>query len=277
LALLLIAALGAPGCRRQRTIPDDDLTRIFHDAFLSNAYLDRNGGFDSLNLYEPIFAHYGYTTEDVQYTIGNFSRRKSARLGDVVERAIQMLERESKGYEREVTILDTIENRARRFATRTVRYDSVVRLRQPGDTARARLTVANVRPGTYRVTFDYRIDSLDGNRFIRSYAWTTDRSGKTSFRSPYFLTHGRDSRFERELETDSTTRSIHVDLYDVQGRMQRPRATFRNLRITYTPPVEQAVDSFYRHQLNLRIFADDFCNPVAADRRTLSADSLGIR
>ena len=65
---------------------------------------------DSLRIYEPIFARYGYTTDDVHYTIGNFSKRKSARLGDVVERAIEMLEREGKIYNQEVAVLDTIDN-----------------------------------------------------------------------------------------------------------------------------------------------------------------------
>ena len=73
-------------CARHTIIPDDELAQIFHDAFLTNAYIgSQNVRIDSLNIYEPIFARYGYTTEDVQYTIGNFSKRKSARLGDVVE------------------------------------------------------------------------------------------------------------------------------------------------------------------------------------------------
>ena len=84
-------------CARHKIIPDDTLAQIFHDAFLTNAYIGSEGvKTDSLRIYEPIFARYGYTTDDVHYTIGNFSKRKSARLGDVVERAIEMLEREGK-------------------------------------------------------------------------------------------------------------------------------------------------------------------------------------
>ena len=81
-------------CARHKIIPDDTLAQIFHDAFLTNAYIGSEGvKTDSLRIYEPIFARYGYTTDDVHYTIGNFSKRKSARLGDVVERAIEMLKR----------------------------------------------------------------------------------------------------------------------------------------------------------------------------------------
>ena len=108
-------------CARHKIIPDDTLAQIFHDAFLTNAYIGSEGvKTDSLRIYEPIFARYGYTTDDVHYTIGNFSKRKSARLGDVVERAIEMLEREGKIYNQEVAVLDTIDNVARRTFTRTV-------------------------------------------------------------------------------------------------------------------------------------------------------------
>ena len=75
---LLLAGFG---CARHKIIPDDELAMIFHDAFLTNAYLGtQNVRTDSLRLYEPIFARYGYTTEDVYYTIGNFSKRKRLSL-----------------------------------------------------------------------------------------------------------------------------------------------------------------------------------------------------
>ena len=52
--------------------------------------------------------------------------------------------------------------------------------------------------------------------------------------------------------------------------------TVRNLKVVYTPYAAEAVDSLFLRQLNLKIFADDFCNPVpAADRVALPADSLG--
>ena len=107
-------------CSGYKIIPDEQLALIFHDAFLSNAYMQHRGMRpDSLNLYEPIFAKYGYTTADVQYTIGNFSKRKSARLSDVVEQAIKLLETEAEHLDREVSILDTIAARSAARSTPT--------------------------------------------------------------------------------------------------------------------------------------------------------------
>ena len=84
----------------------------------------------------------------MHYTIGNFSKRKSARLGDVVERAIEMLEREGKIYNREVAVLDTIDNVARRTFTRTVLADSLIRVGSRRDTARLSFSL-DVEPGAY--------------------------------------------------------------------------------------------------------------------------------
>ena len=150
LCMFLLVLAGA--CARHKIIPDRKLAQIFHDAFLANAYIgSEQVDIDSLNIYEPIFADYGYTTEDVYYTIGNFSKRKSARLGDVVEQAIEMLEAEGKYYNREVAVLDTIDNVARRSFTRTVYADSLIRVGSLRDTARQRYSV-EVRPGEYNLS-----------------------------------------------------------------------------------------------------------------------------
>ena len=161
---LIAAATALGSCARDKVIPDEELARIFRDAYLINAYVsDRGVKLDSLELYEPVFSRYGYTAEDVRYTIGNFSRRKSAKLSDVVEQSIRLLEEESAYYKYEVGVLDTIDNVARRRFTRTVYSDSLIRVTRIKDTARLRVRIPDTRPGEYRVSFDYLIDSLDEN------------------------------------------------------------------------------------------------------------------
>jgi hypothetical protein len=105
-------------------IPDDKLAQIFHDIYLVNGYVSQSGlKVDSLNIYEPILEAHGYTSEDVQYTIGNFAKRKSARLSDdVVGVASEMLRRESNFYRGRLAIRDTIAAIARRKYADTVWY-----------------------------------------------------------------------------------------------------------------------------------------------------------
>lgn len=265
-ALLLVAA-GA--CTRHEIIPDKQLALIFHDAFLTNAYLGTERiDIDSLNIYEPIFAGYGYTTEDVYYTIGNFSKRKSARLGDVVEKAIEMLEAEGKYYSREVAVLDTIDNVARRAFTRTIYSDSLIRVASLRDTARLKF-VFDVQPGQYDLSLKYRIDSLDRNeKGLRGSMWLERRDSSRANVYTTTLRRNRTETFSRRFTADSSHCRLHIDFVDFREKPQRPSISVTDFSVEYTPETAAAVDSLYRQQLNIRIFADEFF------RAAIPADSL---
>lgn len=256
-------------CARHKIIPDDTLAQIFHDAFLTNAYIGSEGvKTDSLRIYEPIFARYGYTTDDVHYTIGNFSKRKSARLGDVVELAIEMLEAEGKYYNREVAVLDTIDNVARRSFTRTVYADSLIRVGSLRDTARLRFSV-DVRPGEYNLSLKYLVDSLDRNeKGLRGVVWLERRDSTRTNVYTTTLRRDRQENFTRRFTVDTTHRRLWVDFIEFRGKPQRPSLTVSDLKIDYTPETSDAVDSLYMQQLDIRIFADEFF------RAAIPADSL---
>lgn len=264
----LALMLGA--CARHKIIPDDKLAQIFHDAFLTNAYIgSENVKTDSLRIYEPIFARYGYTTDDVHYTIGNFSKRKSARLGDVVERAIEMLEREGKVYNQQVAVLDTIDNVARRTFTRTVLSDSLIRVGSLRDTARLDLTV-EVEPGEYSLSFKYRVDSLDRNsKGLKGTVWLERRDSTRTNVYTTSLRRNREETFTRRFTTDTTHRRLRIDFLGFNGKPERPSVTVTDLKIEFTPPTRTAVERLYDKQLDIRIFADDFLRAAAIPKDSL--------
>lgn len=257
-AFALLALLFA-ACARHKIIPDDKLARIFHDAFLTNAYIGNgNVRTDSLRIYEPIFASNGYTTDDVHYTIGNFSKRKSARLGDVVERAIELLEKEGKFYNREVAVLDTIDNVARRTFTRAVLADTLIRVRSLADTARLSFSV-DIEPGDYFVTLKYLVDSLDRNdRGLKGSVWLERRDSTRTGVYTTTLRRNREETFSRRFTADSSHRRLRIDFLDFIGKPQRPSVTVTDLKVEYTPPTRTAVEKLYEQQLDIRIFADEF-------------------
>ena len=260
-------ALCSFACSHHTIIPDDELALIFHDAFLANAYLGgRNPTADSLNVYEPIFARYGYTTQDVQYTIGNFSKRKSARLGNVVERAITMLDAEGKDYSREVAILDTIDNVALRTARRTVRADSLIRVRSLADTSQLRFAF-DVVPGAYDVQLTYLVDSLDRNTADapRSRMWLESADGTQSQNYNIILRSRSEGYISHRFKADSGHRRLCIEFYSFTGRPQTPSVTVRNFKVEHTPEKAEAVDLLYERQLDLRIFADEFFRAAQKD------------
>ncbi|MDE6069775.1 MAG: DUF4296 domain-containing protein, partial [Alistipes sp.] len=206
--------------------------------------------------------------EDVHYTIGNFSKRKSARLGDVVERAITMLEAEGKFYDREVAVLDTIDNVALRTARRVVHADSLIRVRSLADTVRTSF-VFDVVPGDYDVRLTYRIDSLDRNtKGFRSTMWLERADGSQASLSTASLRRHREEKLSRHFKADSTHRRLHVVLLGFVDKPQRPHVTVRDFEVVHTPPLRTAVEQLYEQQLGIRIFADEFFGSVAGtDRR----------
>ena len=263
---LLAAALAAGACARHRIIPDEKLAMIFRDAFLVNAYLSTESlSGDSLNVYEPIFDRYGYTVGDVQYTVASFSRRKSARLGDVVNRAADLLEQEGGVFDREVAVLDTVNSAARRRFTRTLRSDSLLRVARLADTARLRIRIPAAQPGDYTVSYRYRIDSADGNRNVRAGVWFERADSSRTGSYTMLMRREADESFSRTLTADTSVRVLAVDIYLFRDKPLTPRIEVRDLSITYTPETAVAVDSLYLEQSDLRIFADEFFQAFAPD------------
>lgn len=224
-------------CARHKIIPDDTLAQIFHDAFLTNAYIGSEGvKTDSLRIYEPIFARYGYTTDDVHYTIGNFSKRKSARLGDVVERAIEMLEREGKIYNQEVAVLDTIDN----VAPPHLHAHGARRFAHPRRVAarHGRLSFTlDVEPGEYSLSLKYLVDSLDRNqRGLKGSVWlerrdssrtnvyttTLRRNREESFSRPVYDRHDAPPPAHRLPDLQRQARTAFGDGHRPQGGVHSP-------------------------------------------------------
>lgn len=273
---LLVVALMAltTACSRRTIIPDEELAMIFRDAFLTNAYFEHKQlSADSLNLYAPIFERYGYTTEDVQLTIGNFSRRKSARLGDVVERAIVLLEEEGLRYDQQVVVLDTIREVALRRATRVVLEDSLIRVQSLRDTSRLHFTLP-VEEGEYTVSFRTTVDSLDKNDRLQRRTWLQHKDGSKHSLQIMTLPRKREDKHSRIYRADSLTDSLHLRLVHFPDKPKRPDVTVRDLKITYKPNEREAIEQLYRQQLGIRIFADEFFRAALQNEQTIEKDSI---
>lgn len=286
---VVVVAFAAIACARHKIIPDETLALIFHDAFLTNAYIEKeNVDTDTLNIYEPIFKKYGYSIEDVRFTIGNFSKRKSARLGDVVEIAIDILEEEGKFYEKEVAVLDTIDNTAQRLFTRTIYTDSLIRIKSLKDSTSRIITINDIRPGEYKILFDYKVDSLDNNLQRKTMMWFEREDSTRVSQQQYVLRKTYDTEeFSRVMIPKGDCVRLVIDLLHVnkdekitnlKGKKQKRHTglTVTDLRIVHVPTVEEAVDSLYAKQLVIKIFADEFLSLFDA-HDSLASGAVALR
>lgn len=272
-SLLIVAlGIGLGSCSHHTIIPDDKLAMIFRDAYLTNAYTSEYPlRLDSLMIYEPIFAAYGYTTEDVSYTIGNFSKRKSARLGDIVQQAIVLLNTEGNIYDAQVAVLDTIDNVARRHFSRVIYSDSLIKVFTPRDTSRLHVTLKDIGTGEYEVSFNYLIDSLDENGYQRTSIWIERRD---SSRMSYYTTSMRRSepgRISTIIKSDTTARKLRINMGEYQSEFKTPHMRIKDLTVKHIPETAIALDSLYHKQLDLKIFADEFFSPLTTNSLVVPA------
>lgn len=261
IVVLVVVALAA-ACNKPRVIPDEELSKIFHDVYLVNAYVDRHGiELDSVQLYEPIFEKYGYTIEDLHLTINSFSKRKSARLSDAVEQAIARLEEESDRLNEQVADLDTIKAIARRSFVQQVYFDTVIRMRSVADTGRMKRRIPIARPGEYLVEYYYRIDSTDKNPSHRTVGYFLDSSERRSkFYNTRYRRQTRD-RYIHTFEADSSAEVLVLELCNLNAKPSRPHFTIDSLSVKYFLPDAEALDSLTARNFGFRLLVEGFYAP----------------
>lgn len=267
--LTAIVALAA-SCNKPRVIPDQTLADIFHDSYLANSYVDLHGiEVDSVMLYEPIFAKYGYTIEDLHYTINSFSRRKSARLSDVVDLAIRRLEDEADHLNEEVADLDTIDAIARRRFVQRIYFDSVIRMRSLADTARMKRHIPVSRAGEYLVEFYYVIDSTDKNMGHRTVGYFLDSTNRRMrYHSQRYRRQTRD-KYSHTFIADSTAQELVLELCNLNAKPTKPHFTIEDLTVKYFLPQSEALDSLTAANFGFKLLIDGFYTPEPPADSTL--------
>lgn len=263
-----LSLLGIVGCDGPKVIPDRDLINIFHDAYVANAYIvESKVASDSLYIYEPIFNKYGYTMEDLQYTIANFTQRKSAMLSTIMSEVSRRLDEESRLESRNIVILDTIDNIAKRLYTRTIYSDSLIQVKRLKDTTKLFITIEDIVPAEYGISFTYLIDTLDENRNSRVEAYALTHDSVQTMRHTMMLSRYREAKYTRKFTTDTAHRKIVVNMFyhPPTEESKLPDITIRDFKVVRTLPSDISVDSLYLDQLNISIINRELMTSFTAD------------
>ena len=261
-------AMSAVGCSGPKVIPDNDLINIIHDAYIANAYMNEcNIREDSLYVYEPIFQRYGYTMTDMQYTLRTFNERKSAMLSDIMSEVYRRLDAESDIEAAKMVVLDTIDNIAKRTYTRTIYADSLIRAKRMKDTTKLRITIEDLVPGEYTVSFTYLIDTLDENRNSRVEAYALRNDSTQSLRHTLMLSRYREGKYSRKFSIDTSHKELFINMFyhPMNEESALPDITITDFKVVRVLPLEVSVDSLYQHQLNLQIINHRLMTGFTAD------------
>lgn len=277
-------ALMGTSCNQPKTIPNEDLANIFHDALLVNAYIKHSSvKYDSLNIYEPILAKYGYTKEDLQYTLENFLRQKSAHLSDVVNIMNERLANETAALRAHVIQLDTVRNVALRHARRTVyELEEPIVARKKADTSKLIMKIPMQGAGEYIITARYSIDTDDegtGRRFTANFL----AGDSMTYHQYATVMHRIDSA---ELRTQFTINPTIAAKYDTlrlcfndfatrrQNRPERSLVTVHSASVRFTPTEEKSIELLFEEQFDDRIFARRIIEDIEAEWIGIEQDSV---
>lgn len=258
--LLLVGTLSLSSCSKETVIPDDELKVIIREMFLSNAYMNVNKmKADSLDIYTPILSRYGYTQDDFFFTLANFQKRKSARLGDVVNEAIIDLENLSDGYQTKVRNMQYIDSLAKAACRKRVFYCEDIEVTRMKDTAKLRLSIPIVGKGEYEVKYVYTIDTLDKNLRLQSEHATYDPKGKRLSLMRSNLSSGSAKKLYTTTITPKPEATEYVlILADYARRDNDPHITFHHVSVEYTPPIEEALERMsYELRIKPMIYYND--------------------
>lgn len=281
--IITLTLLCIVSCARKEEIDDQTLAKIFSEAYISNAYLGINYfNIDSVQIYEPILERYGYTPEDLRYTIGNFSRRKSAQLGRVLKDAEEQIKVFADIYEKEVVILDTIKNVAVRSMQRVVCKDSLISVKKLADTSKLKLVVEPLQPGMYSIRYRYtcereKFKEKGKSKELSLRGAINIETNNGIHKNNYSYNLRDEENIRRTITTDTASKRLVITFAktaDQSKKMKKPNVTVTDLVIEYTPEENLAIDSLFKRYIDIKIFDDVFF--PAKDSLTLSADSTRV-
>ena len=240
--ILATLCLGGAGCSRKTIIPDSDLERIAREMFLVNAYANAERmKTDSLDIYTPILERYGYTQNDFFNTLANFQKRKSARLGDVIEASIASLESLAEGYEQKLRNLRYVDSLAKAQCSQEVLWMEHIAVNRLKDTTKLQLSLPIHDRGEYIVSYHYYIDTLDKNTRLQSTHEVFDKEGARIYYNRNNLTHDDSLRYTTTIKPKTGAVEYRLTLADYTRREEEPHIVFDSVRIVYLPPSEVAL------------------------------------
>lgn len=290
LFIWLIVSVVLVSCVRARTIPDDTLSDIFRDMYIVNAYVDENpsmfGGrqssvssygrtnvavnmnnaMDSINIYEPILRRYGYRTRDFVNTLAGFSKRKSSKVSDVVEVAIEKLNTELAKYTAKIKLIESLDSAAYAFSADTIASGINLFAHSIKDTASMTLKYPAAE-GHYRIEYSYLLDTLDKNYGVRATHYLRDSVGMVVEQETYTLFRG--ARTRRALELTSSEQATELELKFnnyTSDKINRPYLDVDSISVVHYPSKNVARDKYLKKLINYN--ASDFIFEAESENTT---------
>lgn len=252
------------GCSGPKMIPEPVLRDILRDAFISQAAATRSNyarqkrvSIDTMDMHTPILKRYGYTLDDMRYTVRQMSVRKSNPLPNILEIVSADIKSVSQVAQARYLVKLKIDTLARNFTVDTVyRKDTTISGRIDGLKWAIRPPTGDtVLPvGTYQVRFEYSTGQsnstssktlqytrvVDSLRKDNNSMWLSRTKDTITFERNIAIIHPEVRRLEFAFKESKPTK----------GRI-RDTVYLRNIQVVHTLPTALANKIYYIHKSGL--------------------------
>lgn len=258
LTLLLV------GCSGPKMIPEPVLRDILRDAFISQAAATRSDyarqkgvAVDTMDMHTPILKRYGYTLDDMRYTVRQMSVRKSNPLPNILEIVSADIKSVSQVAQARYLVKLKLDTLARNFSADTIyRRDTTITgridglkwtiLPLAGDTA--------LQVGNYQIMFDYSTGRSTG-AFSKTLQYTRVMDSLRKDNNSMWLSRVKDTvKFERSI----TIAKPDVKRMEFLFKESKPpkgqiadTVYLKNIRVVHTLPKAEANKVFYIYKSGL--------------------------
>ena len=258
-AAVVAAVVVCVCCKGYKQIPEDELADIFKDMYLLNAYIETHPlrQADSVDVYAPVLEKHGYTTEDFRRTIMEASRRKSFRLGDVVEVAVAKMEAESAAIAEQVRIINMVDSMAYAVSRHEVFRDSLIEIRSMADSSAMKLVVPLENgSGRFDVTYYYTLDSLDRNKDLENKHYLRNGAGVSRASSTLTLRPRGRVKYDITLTGAKDVETLEGLFGNYPENPKRMHLTIDSLVVVRHPDLEEAHETLLRQFIDYRLMID---------------------
>ena len=254
--IVILMFVTAFSCNKPKRIPDRNLKNIFIEIFLANSYVKVNQMMlDTIDIYTPIISKYGYKYEDISHTFDYYSRRKSARLTEILKAAMDEVGASHAKYSYTINIRDSIYNMLKRNNSNIiVAADSII-VTSFRDTTKLRFEI-DAEPGIYRISFLSTFYDDHGSRSSLTSIWNEDSTGEHSVLKNFWRYSG-DDRIGYEIETPEHSRRLIISLSSTREGELKPHLRVDSLRISHFPTKEKAMTTYGLELFGYRKPLDD--------------------
>lgn len=267
--LIITAVLALASCaEKPKEIPPLVLEDMLADIVLTDSYVSSvvkptRRAKDTIDYFTPIFKKYGYTIEDLDYTIDKMSRRKTDAVWSTLDNTVGKISSIQQKYERnnnqrlewkkfvEEQNLDTL-----------YYYPDTIFVRKKADLEQLIHSFPVTQKGTFTFTFDYISGKDDENnaRYIILFQKDTIDKSDNAIRQAYWISKTRENEqrlTKRTLNIRNLYKTNLVETHLLDHRNLSPASDdykykkmntkLFNILVTFTPDADYvALETFYK-------------------------------